>query len=189
MNNASIPVAVCLLAGAEDISQDFERLLETQRVPLQGFLRRRLRNEADVGDAVQETYLRLLDYRRRNQVESPASLLFRIADNVASDFARRAASHHAAAHCPLEVAEDLPSVEPSHERRLAAEQELDRLVEMIERLPPKCQQVFLLSRVHGLSYPEIADRCAISVKMVEKHISRALVELRPQVNGAFGATP
>ena len=45
----------------------------------------------------------------------------------------------------------------------------------IESLTPRCRQVFLLSRVKGLSYSEIAAQCEISVKMVEKHISHALL--------------
>jgi DNA-directed RNA polymerase specialized sigma24 family protein len=34
--------------------------------------------------------------------------------------------------------------------------------------------VFLLSRTQLMTYPEIALHCGISLKMVEKHISRAL---------------
>ena len=60
------------------------------------------------------------------------------------------------------------------ERQLAAEQELDRVHAIIEQLPPKCRRVFLLSRMHEMTYPQIAEHCGISVKMVEKHISHAL---------------
>lgn len=182
MNNAQASALHCPELACEEGDAPFERLLADQRGPLHSLLRRRLYNEDDVVDAVQETYLRLLDYRSRHPVESPAALLFRIAENVANDFARRAGSHRASAHCSLESVE-LPSVEPSQERQVAAEQELLLLVEGVEALPPKCQQVFLLSRMYELSYPQIAKRCGISVKMVEKHISQALVALRAKVGG------
>jgi len=186
MNNAQASVVDFQALAADEGDAPFERLLAEQRGPLQNLLRRRLYNEDDVIDAVQETYLRLLDYRSRNPVDSPAALLFRIAENVANDFARRAGSHRASAHFPLDAVE-LPSVEPSQERQVAAEQELSLLVEGVESLPPKCQQVFLLSRVYELSYSQIAERCGISVKMVEKHISQALVSLRACVGGDPGA--
>lgn len=48
----------------------------------------------------------------------------------------------------------------------------------IEGLPNRCQQVFILSRLHGLSNGAIADQLGISRNMVEKHIIRALLECR-----------
>jgi RNA polymerase sigma-70 factor (ECF subfamily) len=36
----------------------------------------------------------------------------------------------------------------------------------------------MLSRFDGLTYPQVADKMGISVKMVEKHITRALVACR-----------
>src|SRR3546814_15848193 len=57
-------------------------------------------------------------------------------------------------------------------------QELELAKRVIGRLPPGCRHVFLLSRSHGLSNLEIAARCGVSIKLVEKQISRALRELR-----------
>ena len=48
----------------------------------------------------------------------------------------------------------------------------------ISRLPEKCQLVFSLSRFQEMSNQEIADNLQISIKAVEKHITRALSELR-----------
>lgn len=48
----------------------------------------------------------------------------------------------------------------------------------IKNLPDKCQTVFSLSRYQGMTNREIADYLEVSVKAVEKHISRALRELR-----------
>jgi RNA polymerase sigma-70 factor (ECF subfamily) len=64
-----------------------------------------------------------------------------------------------------------------------AGQNLDLLLEVIENLPPKCKQVFLLSRAGGMTYPEIAQHCGISVKMVEKQISRAMAACLKKVGG------
>ena len=64
--------------------------------------------------------------------------------------------------------------QPSADREIAASQDLEILYEAIENLPPKCRQVFLLSRAQRMTYPQIAVHCGISVKMVEKHICHAL---------------
>jgi len=59
------------------------------------------------------------------------------------------------------------------------EKELDgKLEEALAQLPPKCLQVFMLSRKEGLKNKEIAHQLAISEKAVEKHISKALHHLR-----------
>lgn len=48
----------------------------------------------------------------------------------------------------------------------------------INELPPKCKEVFLLSRMSKQSYKEIADTLNISVKTVENQIGKALKILR-----------
>ncbi len=53
---------------------------------------------------------------------------------------------------------------------------------IIEQLPPKCREVYLLSRNENLSYKEIAERLSISVKTVENHINRALHEIRDSLS-------
>ncbi|MDX8339462.1 RNA polymerase sigma-70 factor [Draconibacterium sp. IB214405] len=50
----------------------------------------------------------------------------------------------------------------------------DRIQKTIQKLPPKCAQIFNESRFNGLSNKEIAEKYELSVKSVEKHISKAL---------------
>lgn len=50
----------------------------------------------------------------------------------------------------------------------------DRIQHTIEKLPPKCAQIFNESRFNGLSNREIAEKYDLSIKSVEKHISKAL---------------
>jgi len=53
--------------------------------------------------------------------------------------------------------------------------ELDRL---LEALPEKCKEAFVLSRFDGLTNTEVADYMGVSVKTVEKHLSKATAILR-----------
>lgn len=72
-----------------------------------------------------------------------------------------------------------PSQYPDHQLE---NKELLRLVqEEIERLPPKCREVFKLSREENLSYQAIAQRLGISENTVDQHIQKALRVLRTVV--------
>lgn len=51
----------------------------------------------------------------------------------------------------------------------------------IKKLPPKCQQVFMLSRFEDYTNPEIAEELDISIRTVEKHISNALKFLKSTI--------
>jgi RNA polymerase sigma factor (sigma-70 family) len=146
------------------------------------FLQQRLRVRADAHDVAQEAYIRLLQYQNSTSVRSPSSMLFRIAINVANDLGRADKARRIGDQCPVDEVE-LVSEQPSAERELSAAEDLALLRAAITGLPPKCRQVFLLSRVRQMTYPQIARHCGISVKMVEKHISHALAVCAKKVGG------
>lgn len=55
-------------------------------------------------------------------------------------------------------------------------EELEKQIQIvIDKLPKRCRQVFLLSRFEGLKNKDIASRLDISLTAVEKHIRRALI--------------
>ncbi len=56
----------------------------------------------------------------------------------------------------------------------------ERIQNVVEQLPPKCSQVFKDSRFNGLSNKDIAEKYDISLKAVEKHISKALKLFREE---------
>ncbi len=55
----------------------------------------------------------------------------------------------------------------------------------IQSLPPQCQKIFLLNRIEGKKYKEIASELAISLKTVEAHMGRALEVLRRTVQEEY----
>lgn len=60
-----------------------------------------------------------------------------------------------------------------------AENDFNRFLEdCIATLPPKCREIFILSRKEQLSTKEIAERLGISAKTVENQITIALRKLR-----------
>lgn len=152
--------------------------LQQLRPALAAFLRRKLHDPADLPDALQETSLRAWTYAASAEVKAPVSVCFRIAQNVAIDLAR---AHQRTPFNVQDVALDQhPGEEAGPERSASAQQRLELVKQVIGGLPPGCRHVFLLSRSSGLSNPEIAKRCGVSIKLVEKQISRALRQLREQ---------
>ncbi|HEY9551364.1 MAG TPA: RNA polymerase sigma-70 factor, partial [Prevotella sp.] len=62
--------------------------------------------------------------------------------------------------------------------KILLEELYEEIDHTIENLPPRTREAFTMSRIAGLKNREIADRLGISVKVVEKHISRTLQALR-----------
>jgi len=62
------------------------------------------------------------------------------------------------------------------------EQMEERLELALTHLPPKCRQVFEMSRFGGKRYQDIADELGISIKTVENHMAKALRIMREHLN-------
>jgi len=70
------------------------------------------------------------------------------------------------------------------------EHSLERIIKIvkqeIQKLPPKCKEVFLLSKEEGLTNIEIAEYKNISIKSVEAHITKAFSILRDSLGEKAG---
>ena len=75
------------------------------------------------------------------------------------------------------------SVKPASALDVMERKELLHIVqEKIASLPPKCKEVFLLSREEKLSYRAIATKLSISENTVDQHIRKALQVIRTAMN-------
>lgn len=156
---------------------DFAAFVREHESALVSFLSARIHVE-DAKDIAQESLLRLMRYRN-HPTGQLKPLMYRIALNTLNDHSRRLRSRFASLHDSLDYdASMVPSGELSHDQRLANEHDLTRVRAAILQLPTRCRQVYLLNRIEGMSYAQIARHCDISVKAVEKHISKALTMLR-----------
>jgi len=174
-------------AAAPDGQLCIHEIFRRHHASLIRFLRRRLSIGDDADDVAQETYIRMMRYEGSREILSPCAMLYRVAVNVANDHGRAAQARWSADHCAIEDVQ-IASDQPSAERAVLAEQTLNLLLDAIEHLPPKCKEVFLLSRERGMTYSEIADHCGISVKMVEKQISRAMEICLRKIEGRDSLT-
>ncbi|MFO0775520.1 MAG: RNA polymerase sigma factor [Nitrospiraceae bacterium] len=124
-------------------------------------------------DIVQDTYLKLLKLGAGQGVEQPRALLHRIAGNLAIDYLRRE-KIKPTGDASFEDAMQVPSHAPSPERILIGKRRFRACLQSIDSLPPRTRQAFLLCRVYGYSYREIAAHMRISEGAVEKLLMRAL---------------
>jgi RNA polymerase sigma factor (sigma-70 family) len=144
----------------------------TQR--LRRFVRARLSSRQDAEDVIQDAYLRVLRYSAENVVESRERLLFSAARNLAVDSRRRRKAREKTA---VEFSVLAPVDWPASDEVVDAKQRLAHVEAAIASLPARCREVFLMHRIEGLSYCEIAARAGISVSAVEKHIARACLQI------------
>lgn len=120
-------------------------------------------------DLVQEAYLRLPP----EPIRFPKAFLLRAAINLALDHFRSLGRAGRRDRQAARVAHG--DLAPGHEASQPAEQE-DRLLlaEIVLKLPPLYQDVFMLSRGANLTYEAIARRLNIPIKTVEWRMSKAL---------------
>ena len=61
---------------------------------------------------------------------------------------------------------------------LISQETLAEIENAIDALPAQCKEVFLLARMDGLSYQEIAEKLGVSINTVRTQITRAMTKLR-----------
>lgn len=150
-------------AGLDTLYRDYSGWLKR-------FLRFRFRGRQDYDDIVQDTFVRVSRVPDAGTLDDPRSYLRCVATNLVRDEARRAAVRAEDAS-----SKDEASVGDEHLESVLLKQ-------IILSLPPIYREVFMLSRFAGMSYEEIAQHCGISVKAVEKRMTKALSMCRSQLD-------
>jgi RNA polymerase sigma-70 factor (ECF subfamily) len=164
-----------LAAGDEDAFDAIFRAWYPALVRIaEGIVRERAVAEEVVQDVLLEVW------RRREQLgaeDSPRAYLIRATRNRALNHLRHLRVQQKSAPFVGGRTEDAPE----GASRLV-EAELDAAIRgAVAELPPRCREVFELSRVHALSYAEIARTLEISVKTVEAQMGKALRLLREKL--------
>eukprot|EP01032_Pedospumella_encystans_P036726 gene36726-41568_t len=139
---------------------------------LQGWLRRKLGNACDAADLAQDTFMRVLGRPRElAELREPRAWLTTIAHGLAVDHVRRKTLERAC----LDAIAHLPEPQaPSPEAQLMLVEALVRIDAMLDGLAPKARSAFLLSRLEGLGYNEIARQLGVSLSSVEKYMATAI---------------
>jgi len=152
-----------------------ERLFREHNEALIRFLITRLRSSQEAHEVAQEAYVRLLSLHEPGAVSYLRAFLYKTAANLATDRLRREDIHDRATKLPLfhEFADAL-----SPERQVAGVQEIQRLERLLDHLPPKCRQAFVLNRFYGMDFPTVARKMGLKERMVRTYVVRALLYCR-----------
>ena len=135
-----------------------------------------LTNDRDhAKDIVQNVFVNIWTIRQKLKDEFPVkSYLYR---SVYNEFLNQERSRRNTVSLDKKNIEALSSIVEEEDER-----SLERLMYLvkkeIENLPPKCKEVFLMSKNEGLTNIEIAEYLNVSVKSVEAHITKAFILLR-----------
>ena len=127
-------------------------------------------------DAVQDTFLRLGKLAPGALgTDAPAKWLFTVCRHRALDICRK---EQRMTYLDQEAAENEPTPEPGPAELLARKEAAGFLLRLLEKLPPRQQEVIQLKFQNGLSYQEISDITQLSVSNVGFLLHRGLKALR-----------
>jgi len=156
---------------------DFLAVFLSVRDRLAAVIQRRVTCAATTADLTQDTFLKLWERRSLLQeVSDLAGYFVTTGRNLATDHERR--RRIAPFIAGIDSLEHVADNRPSAEDIVLSRDELRRLQHLVDGLPPKCREVFLLSRLEGLTYVEIGARLGISPKTVFSHMVTALERLK-----------
>lgn len=137
-----------------------------------------LNNISSVEEVVQEVFVKLWEIRTFiKENESFKGLLFIITRNIIFNHSRKKVNENFYKMTVIDSFQETDSIEDELEVK-DLKMYIDKLV---SELPPRQQEVFILSREKYLSYKEIAFKLRITEKTVERHINEALKTLRKHI--------
>ena len=143
------------------------------------FARSILKDTPAAEDMAQEVFLKI--WVNRAVLPSVGNLrnyLFQISKNTVIDHIRKEIS--AASRNTL-FAKRAFETEEEFEKDFIARETRRAINEIVDRMPPKRREVFILNRFYGKSNDEIAEQMQLSKKTVENHLHLALKELREKL--------
>ena len=156
----------------------YERLFKLYFLRLYSFALKIVRDEVYAKDIVQNVFIKIWEKPDLLHIEYPEAFVFRMVRNASLNFVRHLKivdnfKEEAKDHFMGEELYHIDMV--GDEPYILIREELhQQIMDVMNSLSPKCQTVFKMSRLEGLKNQEIADQLGISIKSVEKHISKAL---------------
>ena len=153
-----------------------ERLFREHNEALIRFLALRLRSQQEAREVAQEAYVRLLKLDQPGAVSFLRAFLFKTAANLAVDRIRHEQTARQATR-DIRFLEEFAS-HPTPEQFARDAEQLKLVQKLIEELPPKCRRAFLLHKVHGLEFAEIAAQMGLGERMVRTYVVRAVLYCR-----------
>jgi len=180
--------AIMLRVAAGD-ETGFNYLVEKYHRAMIHFLFRMVHNQAVAEELAQEVFLRV--YRSRESYRAEAKFttwLYRIATNLAVNYARDTKHERAAQNVYLDVPDEetgtTPEVaddEPSVEQRLLRDERMAAIRKHVMALPERQRMAVLMHKYQGLDYRQIGDVLKLSESATKSLLFRAYQTLREKL--------
>lgn len=161
---------------------------------LRNFIRRRVRNEADAEDLLQEVFFEVIAaYRLTEPVEQWSAWMFRVARNRIIDFFRKRKYREMSGEAQTGtddagrrmLEEVLPSASAGPAEAYARNVLLEAIEDALEELPEDQREVFVAHEVSGHSFKEIAARTGVNVNTLLSRKHYAVVYLRRRLADVY----
>jgi len=160
----------------------FRHVVDSHKNKLRRYFAARLHNVPDIADLAQEVFLRFIRVERHERIRNPEAYLFTIASHVLAQHGLQSRERERES---VDIADptadgDL-AIETDHAQQIDLERRASRMQRAISQLPPNPQACFVLHHREGWTLDEIAIRLGVSRSMVKKHIARAVLHCREQM--------
>jgi RNA polymerase sigma factor (sigma-70 family) len=174
--------------------REITEIIAEERSRLLNFIRRRVPDEADAEDLLQEVFYELTHaYQLVEPVQRWSAWLFRVARNRIIDLFRKrrmegrggdpvTASGEAEALPPEEA---LPSRDAGPAEAYARTVLLEELAEALDELPPEQREVFIAHEIEGRSFKEIAASTGVGINTLLSRKHYAVVHLRRRLQAIY----
>jgi RNA polymerase sigma-70 factor, ECF subfamily len=153
---------------------EFEKLFKLHHKALHDLAYNLVKDRDVAKDIIQEVFLKLWQNRDRLDLgDQIKHYLFKATSHTALNHLRSSKRMISADQADLSFLHAAADRDDLHYKEFEL-----RVRESIDRLPPKCKVIFLMSRHEGMKYQQIADALDISIKTVENQMGIALEKLR-----------
>jgi RNA polymerase sigma factor (sigma-70 family) len=175
---------------SQSIGKNISSVISRFGMRLRSFIRRRIGNEADAEDILQDVWYQLTATADTEPIEQVGAWLFRVARNKIIDSYRKKKPESLESLLPpAGLAEEESSgfasflLDKSNDPETANLQALfwKALNEALDELPPEQREVFLWHEVDGLSFKEIAERTGEKVNTLISRKRYAVLHLRERL--------
>ena len=157
------------------------QLYENHYRRLYNFFLKKLGSHEDAADGAQEVFMRLIRHNGTAELDSPDAYIWRTTQNLVREIKRRRAVRDRWMAPESDDPDAQVSQAPGPEAAMEIQETRDNALRVLNELPARCREVFIMHRFKGLSHKEIASRLNISPKTVENHMVNALLFLRKRL--------
>jgi RNA polymerase sigma factor (sigma-70 family) len=168
-------------------------VIQRERRRLLNFIRKRVDDEGDAEDILQDVFFELVEaYRLMKPVEQAGAWLYRVARNRIIDRFRKK-RHEARGEAPRNVNEEdapmleelLPSPDAGPEAMYARNVLLEELDDALDELPEEQRDVFIAHEMDGRSFKQLAEETGLSINTLLSRKRYAVVHLRRRLQTIY----